>query len=209
MTTTTRGDEDLTQPIPPPADAERGRGGPSLKPAPVPRRSPGAGYLGIVLAVLVLGLGVFVLYEGIVQAGWADGGTPVLTEVLTGPAVVGAHALTATVGVLLALVGLWLLWTSLRPSRHSGVAVGGSTGTWMTHEDLEKIAVGTAEDCDGVLSARARAGRKRLDVRARTTTDEVRDVIRSAVEDRLTGMPAAPRVHVRVEPTVERKGDPR
>lgn len=212
MTTMTQGDENLTEPLPRgavPQGARQDERGRSLKPAPVPHRAPSAGYLGIVLAVLVLALGAFVLYEGIVQTGWVDDGTPVLTEIVTGPAVIGAHPTTAAVGALLALLGLWALWTALRPSPQSGLAVGGATGTWMTYQDLEKIAVGTAEDCDGVLSARAHAGRRRLDIRARTTTGDVRDAVRSTIEERLSGMAAPLRVVVRVEPTVEREEDPR
>ena len=208
MTTTTHGDENRTQPIPStPAVQDERR--PALGPAPVPRRSPGAGYLGIVLAVLVLALGALALYEGIVQAGWTDGDTPVLTEVLEGPAVVGPHPLTAAVGVVLALLGLWMLWTALRPSGQSGFSLGGASGTWMTYGDLERIAVGTAEDCDGVLSARAHASRGRLAVRARTTTDDVRDTIRSTLEERLSGMSKRPDVVVRVERTFDRSGGSR
>lgn len=212
MTTMTQGDENVTRPLPPATGgqvARQGEHGRPLPPAPVPHRSPSAGYLGIVLAVLLLALGALVLYEGIVQTGWVDDGTPVLTEVVTGPAVVGANPTTAAVGALLALVGLWILWMALRPSPRSGLAVGGATGTWMTYQDLERIAVGTAEDCDGVLSARARAGRQTLDVRAQTTTADVRDTVRSTIADRLSGMATPPRVTVRVEPTFDRKEDPR
>lgn len=209
MTTTTHGDDNRTQPIPAAGvPVEVGRR-PTLGAAPVPRRSPGAGYLGIVLAVLLLALGLLALYEGIVQAGWTDGAPPVLTEILQGPAVVGPHALTATVGVMLALLGLWLLWTALRPSGRTGFSLGGASGTWMTYGDLERIAVGTAEDCGGVLSARAHASRGRLAVQARTTTDDVRNTIRSTLEERLSGMSKRPDVVVRVEATSDRSGGAR
>lgn len=209
MTTMTQGDQNQTQPIPlagaTALQTDRPR---SLAPAPVPRRSPGAGYLGIVLAVLLVALGIFALYEGIVHAGWADGPT-VLTETLEGPAIVSPQVLTAVVGVVIAILGLWMLWTALRPSRQSGFSLGGATGTWMTYQDLERIAVGTAEDCDGVLAARARASRRRLDVRARTTTGDVRDTVRAAVQERLSAMATPPQVVVQVEPTFDQEGGAR
>src|SRR5690606_23653158 len=96
---------------------QRGAGsGRPLRGAPVPKKAPSAGILGLVLAVLLIGLGLVALYDGIVLNGWARDAEPILTPVLTGSFVVGPGEITAALAALAFLVGLWLLWQSLRPS---------------------------------------------------------------------------------------------
>lgn len=225
MTTTSQSDAEQTQallPADPPSDggtdSSDGRSPRSpregsdrlLPPAPIPRRMAAAGVVGMTLAALLVVLGPLALFDGIVLSGWVDGGEPVLTPLLVGPAEVGAHGLTVAVGVLIALLGLWLLWTGVRPSGRSGVSLGGGTGVWMTNSDLERIVRGTAEDCDGVLSARAQVTRRRVTVRARTTTPDVEAKIRDTISDRLAGLSPAPQVLVHTEPTfADRDGSPR
>lgn len=182
---------------------QAGRPGRPLPPAPVPRRPALAGYIAMLLAILLTALGVLAIYDGIILAGLVQGGQPILTPILAGPAQFGPEAVVGVLGGLAVLLGLWLLWTAFKPGRRPGVDLGAGTGVWMTYGDLEHIAVATAEQCDGVLSARATANRMRVAVRAETTTYAVQDTVRTAIRERLAGLSSAPRVSVTVRPRYE------
>ena len=171
--------------------------------APVPRHAPAVGWIGVLLALALTVLGVLAMFDGAVRAGWVDGGRPVLTPLLTGPATVTPQLGAAVVGGALALLGLVLLWLALKRGRQAGVQLGRSAGIWMSHSDLEGMVTSTAERCDGVLSASARASRKRVLVDLQTTTAEVQESAAAAVRERLAGL-SAPDVVVRTSPRFER-----
>lgn len=186
------------QPAEPPDDAHRA----APTAAPVPKRPAAIGWVGMGLALLLTVLGVLALFDGAVRAGWAEA-EPVLTPFLTGPAVVTPQPGAAVVAVLVGLIGLWLVITALRPGHRAGIRLGGGAGIWMGHRDLEHLAASTAERCDGVLSARARASRKRVTVHVETTTPQVQEAAASAVRERLAAL-SAPKIDVRTTPRFER-----
>lgn len=173
-----------------------------LRAAPVPKRPAGIGFLGMLAALVVAALGVLAIYEAVVLLGWTEG-EPVLTPFLTGSATVTPDVTTAIVAGIVALLGLWLLWTALKRGRRSGVRVGAGTGVWMTFGDVERIAAGAAEQCDGVLSATANASGRTVRVDAQTTGRDVEGDVRSSVTERLAGLSAPPRVVVRTRPRRE------
>jgi hypothetical protein len=175
--------------------AARPKKGETLRSAPVPRAPAPIGYLGMFLAFLVLSLGLLAAYEAMVLLGWLPG-DPILSPLLGQQAVVSPDVVTTVIGVVAALVGLWLLWTALRRGRRRGVELDTVTGVWMTHRDLERLAAGTAEDVDGVLEADANASRRKVGVRVETTSPEVRDHVRAAVTERLSGLSRPPKVSV-------------
>lgn len=181
-------------------DEERGRR--PLRAAPVPERPAGIGFLGMLAALAVAALGVLGIYEAVVLLGWTEG-EPVLTPILTGSATVTPDVTTAVVGGIAALLGLWLLWTALKRGRRSGVRVGAGTGVWMTFGDLERIAAGAAEQCDGVLTASAKASARTVRVDAQTTGRDVEGDVRSSVAERLAALSAPPRVIVQARPRRE------
>lgn len=171
--------------------------------APVPKRPAAIGWVGMALALLLTVLGVFALFDGAARAGWVEDAEAVLTPFLTGPAEVVPRPGAAVVAVLVGLFGLWLVVTALRPGRSAGIRLGGGAGIWMGHRDLERLAASTAERCDGVLSARAHASRKRITVHVETTTPEVEKSAAASVRERLSAL-SAPRVDVRTNPRFER-----
>ncbi|MGM0386417.1 MAG: DUF6286 domain-containing protein, partial [Actinomycetota bacterium] len=106
---------------------------------------------------------------------------------------------TATVvaGVVAALLGLFLLWIALRPSRRRGAELEAGTGVWLTWADVERLAASAAEQQDGVVAARASASRRRVQIMTRTTTGEVEPTVGHAVTEALAGLRRPPRVVVR------------
>lgn len=172
--------------------------------APVPRRPPTIGWVGVLLALAVTVVGVLAMFDGVVRAGWVTDAEPVLTGVMTGPAIVTPQPGAAVVGALLALLGLALVWLAVKPGERAGVQLGRTAGIWMSRPDLERFVSTTAERCDGVLSARTRAGRRHIRVDLETTTPDVQDAAARAVRDRLAGL-TAPRITVRTAPRFERR----
>lgn len=174
-------------------------GGRTLRAAPVPRRPAGVGIVGMILALVLLALGALAIYEAVVLLGWA-GGEPPLTALLTDQAAVGRDTLVAVLAALAVLLGLLLLWTALKPGRRRGARVEAATGVWLTWADVERLARTTAARQDGVLSARARASRRRVDVAAEITSGEVRPAVEAALADRLAPLTPAPRITLRARP---------
>lgn len=179
------------------------KGSPTPAAAPVPRRPPAIGWVGVLLALAVTVLGAVALFDGAVRAGWVADAEPVLTPVLTGPATVTPQPGAAVVGGLLALLGLLLLWLSLKRGRRAGVRLGDAAGIWMSQADLERVVTSTSERCDGVLSARTRVSGRRIRVELQTTSPEVTDAAESAVRSRLAGL-SAQRLTVTSAPRFER-----
>lgn len=180
----------------------------TLPAARVPRGASRAGWLGVVLSVVVLALGLVAVYDGITQLGWLDE-SPVLTPAVDTEVSVGRDLPTALLGVLLALTGLWLLWSALKPGRRRGAGLATSTGVWMSYRDLERLVAGTAEEVHGVVSARASVSRARARVSVQTTAPEVAGEVQAAVTDRLGALERPPRLTVLDTPKHDDGGEGR
>jgi hypothetical protein len=170
--------------------------------ANIPRRPPRVSWLGMLLALLLLVLGALAAFEALALLGWIRE-DPVATPVLGQEVSAFPDVRTTALGAAMALVGLWLLWTALLPGRRRGVRLKTQTGVWMTASDLSRLAAGTAEDVDGVLSADATVGKRKADVRVETTAPQVRDTVRTAVADRLSALERPPQVVVHDNPRHE------
>lgn len=168
-------------------------------PAPVPRRGPQVGWVGMLLALLLAGLGALLIYEALVQQSWLDG-RPLVTTFLEDGIRIEPDGETTALAVLLTLVGLWLLWIALKPGRRKGVRLATHTGVWTTRADLERLVVGAARDVDGVLDADAQVGTRRARLSVDVTDDSVRQHVTRAVEERLSILATPPRVEVRTRP---------
>ncbi|MEO9220939.1 MAG: DUF6286 domain-containing protein, partial [Mycobacteriaceae bacterium] len=102
-------------------------------------------------------------------------------------------------GVALALLGLWWLFAALKPRRRTEIALSGEPGAWIRPSDLARLTQPTAENTDGVVSARVSAGRRRVTVKATITardSAQIRAALTEAVQDRLTALQRAPKVKV-------------
>lgn len=169
--------------------------GDTLPAARVPRSAARAGWLGVVLAIALLGLGLLAAHDATALLGWVDA-EPVGTPAVDTEVGVRADTATTLLAVGLALLGLWLIWSALKRSARRGARLATSTGVWMTYGDLERLVNGTAEDVHGVVSARTAVSRRRVRVSVQTTAPEVRDQVQQAVTERLSALQTPPRVTV-------------
>lgn len=154
-------------------------------PAAAATRAGRVAWWSIALAVLVVALGVLVLREALVAAGTVQG------EPWLAPAVDSADGITPSplvvvVGVVLAVLGLWLVGVALGRRVRTRLDVTSSTGTTIGIADAARLAASAADEVDRVLSARASATRRSVTVTVTTLEgDDVTEAVRAAVTERL------------------------
>jgi len=162
-----------------------------------PRPAGALGWIGVVLAVVVLGVAVVLVHDGLVALDVLGGGT----WLLAAADAVGRITPTwqvALVGAVVALVGLRLLVVALRPRRRPAIPLAAGGGQYLLGQDVARLASGAAAQVDGVFDVRSTWGRRAVTVDATTDGDTtVVDQVRSAVTERLTALADAPRVAVR------------
>lgn len=171
-------------------------GGTERRGAPAPTGAGPVGAVGPVLAVLLVALGALLVREALVDGG-AVGGSPWLPP--AGAALDGTTpgAAAIAVGVVAALVGLWLVVVALRRRTRRTLAVG--TSSYLSVRDVARLAAGAARDVDGVLDASAEATRRRVVVRGRATSREgVEEPVRAAVAHQLSALTTPPAIVVRL-----------
>jgi hypothetical protein len=169
-----------------------------MPPASQPTRSGPVGIVGPILAVLLIALGVVLLRDALVAAGvlagaaWIPAALGPLDGVRPGPSfLIG--------GIVAALLGLWLIFTAVRPRVRSGVKVASRTGIFLGTGDVARLASAAAEDVGGVISASTVATRRKVSTTVRTTGGPgIAAAVRDAVTDRLTDLEPPARVTVTV-----------
>ncbi|MEJ5943813.1 DUF6286 domain-containing protein [Pseudokineococcus basanitobsidens] len=153
--------------------------------------------IAIVLAVLLLALAALLVRDGLVALGWV-GGTPWLPVPVQGLDGTAPSALVVVVGVVAALVGLWLVVQAFHRRSRKTVAVESACGLFVTTRDVARLSTGAARDVDGVMDASSSAGRRSVTVQVTTTGDAaVAEAVRAAVTDRLSVLDPTPKVRVR------------
>jgi uncharacterized protein DUF6286 len=147
-----------------------------------PVAAPAAGYVGTVIALGMLAIGVIALRDSAVTAGWLDG------REWTKGAIGFVDGLTfdwwmIPAGVGSILVGVWWVYAALRPRRRTAVAVAAKSSVWMAPAELARLASHAAESVPGVLEARSSASLRKITVTAHTTANGSATEVRSAVID--------------------------
>lgn len=167
-----------------------------MRPAKSPTGAGPVGVVGPLLAVLLGGLGVVLLHDALVAAGamtgsWLQPATRSLVGVRPAGWMVPA-------GLVLALLGLWLLLTALRRRTRRTLALDSRTGAFIGTGDLARRASAAAQDVDGVLSASSSATRRTVTVQVTTTGDaSIPGAVRDSVTAGVSTLAAPPRVRVR------------
>jgi len=169
--------------------------------APEPAATPPVTAWAVILGLLLVAAGVLLLRDAAVVARLLDG-IPVTTTLVDKLRIVRPQEWYVPVGVVVALLGLWMLVSALRPRPHRDLAVGSSSLVWLTPSAVASIARTTASGVDGVLEANATATRRSVRVGARTTSadPELGRRISAAVEQSLEGLATPPPVRVVTRP---------
>jgi hypothetical protein len=154
-------------------------------PAATATRAGRVAWWSIALAVLLVALGVLVLREALVAAGLVDGVPWIATAVDSADGLLPSPLVTV-VGVVVALLGLWLVVVALGRRVRTRLDVTSSAGTTIGVGDAARLAASAADEVDRVLSAHASATRRSVTVTVTTLEgDDVSDAVRAAVSARL------------------------
>ncbi len=163
-----------------------------------PVAAPTAGYVGAVIALMLLFAGAVALRDAAVIVGWLRG-SPWTTTVISGLDGLTHRGWMTAVGVVAILIGLWTVAAALRPRRRTAFVVPARTSVWIAKPDLARLAGAAAETVPGVLAARAAASLRTVKVTADVTAGDpaVKAAIATAVADAIGGFITAPRIKVR------------
>jgi hypothetical protein len=182
-------------------DAATGTGSPAAMPGA--RQKTGSGRIGVVgpvLAVLLAALGVLLIRDALIGLD-VLGGPAWLPAALDGLSGSTAEWWMVPAGVGIALLGLWMIVTALRPRSRKTVPVTSATGVFLHTRDVARLASDAAREVDGVLSATSTASRRAVTVTVRSTaTAGIADGVADAVNLRLRPLKTPPQVKVRVRP---------
>ena len=177
-----------------------------LRPARAPTGSGVIGFVGPVLAVLTIALGLVLVRDALASAGVlpSDGWVLTVLAAMNGQTRTG-WALAG--GIVAALVGLWLIVIALRRRRRKALWLRKAAGVGIRPRDVARLARVAADDVDGVLDAKATAGLRNVNVDVRTTGDPyTRDRVREVVTARLAALAKPPKVSVRARPSSSTSG---
>ena len=153
-----------------------------------PRATPVAAVTGLLVAVAFIALAVIGIHDLFVTQGWAKG------HAWARGAIDGVNHSTRAdwvipLAVLALVVGLLLLFVSLKPRRTTHQPVAGqdpAAQVWVTPAALSRLAHGAGEDVPGVLSVHPKVSRRRIRVSVRTTPGADRDQITQTATDLVT-----------------------
>ncbi|WP_426593589.1 DUF6286 domain-containing protein [Cellulomonas sp. McL0617] len=167
----------------------------SFAPAPAATRAGRVGRFGVVLALLVVALGVVVIRDALVVGGQIEGSTWLIPVVDGADGIEPSTASTA-VGVVVALIGLWLVLVALGRRVRTRVPLD-VPGATIGVADLARLASSAASDVPYVLSAHSSARRTSVSVSVTALEgDDVDDDVLAAVQQRLARLATPVAVHV-------------
>lgn len=153
------------------------------KPGQEPKSSPAARWFSIIIALLLIALGVVAARELILRlassVNWQSWLDPVLDAIALNE--LPQWALWA--GIPAVIVGLILLYFSIRPRARTHRQLKSQTSLWARPVDIARLTTATAKRTPGVGNASTRVKGKniRLDVQATTLAPGVEDAIRQSI----------------------------
>lgn len=173
---------------------------PPVRTVPAPARSPRAALVltswAFVLAVLLLAVAVLAGQAAYVAArGQGTSWFAALADGLDG---LEPETWVGVTGVLVALVGLWLLWQAVRPRPRTTLRVVATSGVHLRSADVARWVNATARDVPGVLDTSTSVTRRAVRVTVRTTgSPEILSDVREEVARQLSALERPPSLVVR------------
>lgn len=164
-----------------------------------PVKAAAASWWSVVLALVLAGVGVVLVHDAAIGLKWSSG------DVLLANRVAAIHGVETSqtvlaVAVVVLLLGIVLFGAAFSPRKPTAYQIDAAGEMWLKFSGAELIAQSVVQDVEGVLSARATAYGKRLDVVV-VTSGENKQIIKQQSAERVTQALAAlenpPRVSVR------------
>lgn len=172
-----------------------------------PRPHPAARVLTVVLGIVLLilaGIAIrdaWFLFKGTDPAeGW-------IATALEFLATAEVDVLGVVIGVVVALVGLWLMVAALRPRRRTHMRVAANSSVWMRPLDVARKSTAAVRRDFGSDDISSRANRKRLTVAMAHSdgSEELAEEIQNSLRSELAVLEKPPRISVQVDPVEPRE----
>ncbi len=169
-----------------------------------PKAAPVAAFTAVIIALLFIALAVVGVHDLAVTQKWASG-TSWSRTVIDGTNGATRADWVIPLAVLALLIGLFLLFVSLRPRRSTHQHVpdeDDSIDVWIAPSALTKMVKNAAEDAPGVLSAHPKMSTRRVRVSVGTIPGadrgQVVDTVQTLVSERIGALSDRPiKVHTR------------
>lgn len=158
-----------------------------------PKARPAAAATAAVLALVLIALAVVTVRELAVVQRWASGSSWSLDAVRALDGLTPSVGV-AVVGVVVALLGLLLVWLALKPAVRTHLQARSDGDLWLSSGAVAALAQGVADRAPGVISADAtRVGRRRITVDVVTSGDAaaVAERVESALQTQVQGLTRA------------------
>lgn len=165
-----------------------------------PRARPPAVPVALALALGLIAVGVVAVRDLIVSQGWANG-TPWSEVVVSAFDGLTASIAVVAGGIAVAVIGLLLIWLSLKPGRKTHLRASNAEDLWLSQRALAALAVAVADRAPGVIAAEAtRVTRRRVVVQVVTSQEPtvVADAVQSSLDSTVSGLTDA-RLSVRAK----------
>jgi HAMP domain-containing protein len=168
----------------------------------VPARArTAASWLGLVFAVVLIGVGVVLVHDALVRLD-VVAGSDWITSAADSTGTVRPGVLVAVIGLVLVVVALMLLVGAVTPRRRLGSALAAGNGQYVMPADIARLASAAAKRVDGVLDARSTATSSKVTVVAHITGDrESVDRVTQAVQASVSVLERPVKVRVRTHTT--------
>ncbi len=165
-----------------------------------PRGFARVAVFGVLWSLALVALAVVAGHDALAYWGLISG-TPWIESALTYADGLPPQFSWVVVAVVAGLVGLVLVYVALRPRPHLGTPVRAQTGVFLLDRGLRRLAAATAEDVDGVDTAKASISGRRVTVTVHgLSADRDPDLegrVKQQLEGRLEALENAPRLRVR------------
>jgi Family of unknown function (DUF6286) len=155
--------------------------------------------VGVLLSVTTIAVGFIGIRDALISANvmtgrsWLERGVDSLNGLTP-------QWWCVPVGVLMVLLGLWLLLVAVRPRPRTAIRLRSQTGVFMRPRDVKKLAERAADDIDGVISTKISASRRlaRMNVNVTGNDTRIGETVREAVAERLAALDAPPRLKIKM-----------
>lgn len=179
---------------------------PGPRPGAEPKGNPAVRWLTVLLGLLLLGLAGVVgrdlwyrYQENDPQNSWIR---PVFEWLGTA----AVDAMGVTVGIIVSLVGLWLLITSLLPRPRRHIAVTSPSSIWVRPVDVARNATASARNELGRANISSRATRNKLTVNVVDDgTGHLDERLASTLTQEVARLNPAPNVKVNIQQPTQAK----
>jgi hypothetical protein len=158
-----------------------------------PKARPAAALGAALIAVVLIAVAVVAIRELAVSQRWASGSPWSLDAVRALDGLTPSVGVAAA-GVVIALLGLVLVWLALKPAARTHLQAHADGDLWLSAPAVAALARGVADRAPGVISADAtRVSRRRITVEVVTSGDPaaVAERVDSALQSQVQGLTRA------------------